>query len=123
MKSAIVQVGVLSQRMIDLLGLTLPEGQGIFLGESNIEHMNKRHPKDYELYGKYISIILSEPDYVRQNPGDESLEYVKEIQMDGVYVKVAVRVSAQGKLFARSLYRLNSNRVRNFIEKGTLLKY
>lgn len=74
MKNTIVQVGVLSRRIIDLLELTLPEGQGIFLGESNIEHMNKRHPRDYELYGKYISVILSEPDYVRQSPEDGSLE-------------------------------------------------
>ena len=117
------QVGKLSQRVIELLGLTLSEGRSILLGESNIAHMVRRHPEDYALYGEYIPLILSMPDYVALNTKDESIEYVKEVQMDDVYVKVAVRVSARGQLFARSVYRLNTNRAKNFIEKGTLKKY
>lgn len=117
------QVGKLSQRVIDLLGLTLSEGRSILLGESNIAHMVSRHPEDYALYGEYIPLILSMPDYVALNTKDESIEYVKEVQMDDIYVKVAVRVSARGQLFARSVYRLNTNRAKNFIEKGTLKKY
>ena len=117
------QVGVLCQRVIDLLGLTLSEGQHILLGESNIAHMVSRHPADYALYGEYIPLILSTPDYVALNPKDCSIEYVKEVQVDSTYVKVAVRVSARGQLFARSVYRLNTNRVLNFIQKGTLKKY
>lgn len=117
------QVGKLSQRVIELLGLTLSEGRSILLGESNIAHMVSRHPEDYTLYGEYIPLILSMPDYVALNTKDESIEYVKEVQMDDVYVKVAVRVSARGQLFARSVYRLNTNRAKNFIEKGTLKKY
>ena len=117
------QVGKLSQRVIELLGLTLSEGRSILLGESNIAHMVSRHPEDYALYGEYIPLILSMPDYVALNTKDESIEYIKEVQMDDVYVKVAVRVSARGQLFARSVYRLNTNRAKNFIEKGTLKKY
>ena len=117
------QVGKLSQRVIELLGLTLSEGRSILLGESNIAHMVSRHPEDYALYGEYIPLILSMPDYVALNIKDESIEYVKEVQVDDVYVKVAVRVSARGQLFARSVYRLNTNRAKNFIEKGTLKKY
>lgn len=117
------QVGKLSQRVIELLGLTLSEGRSILLGESNIAHMVSRHPEDYALYGEYIPLILSMLDYVALNTKDESIEYVKEVQMDDVYVKVAVRVSARGQLFARSVYRLNTNRAKNFIEKGTLKKY
>jgi len=117
------QVGKLSQRVIEVLGLTLSEGRSILLGESNIAHMVSRHPEDYALYGEYIPLILSMPDYVALNTKDESIEYVKEVQMDDVYVKVAVRVSARGQLFARSVYRLNTNRAKNFIEKGTLKKY
>ena len=117
------QVGKLSQRVIELLGLTLSEGRSILLGESNIAHMVSRHPEDYALYGEYIPLILSMPDYVALNTKDASIEYVKEVQMDDIYVKVAVRVSARGQLFARSVYRLNTNRAKNFIEKGTLKKY
>ena len=75
------QVGVLCQRVIDLLGLSMTEGQSILLGESNIAHMVSRHPADYALYGEYIPLILSAPDYVALNAKDGSIEYVKEVQV------------------------------------------
>ena len=117
------RVGVLAQRVIQLLELNLKEGQDILLGESNIAHMMSRHPEDYIRYHEYIPLILEQPDYLALNAKDNSIEYVKEFVVDGAYVKVAVRVSAKGQLFARSIYRLNANRVRNFIEKGTLKKF
>lgn len=40
------QVGILCQRVIDLLGLSMTEGQSILLGESNVAHMVSRHPAD-----------------------------------------------------------------------------
>ena len=73
------QVGVLCQHVIDLLGLTMKEGQSILLGESNIAHMVSNHPADYALYGEYIPLILSAPDYVALNAKDSSIEYVKEV--------------------------------------------
>ena len=91
------QVGVLCQRVIDLLGLSMTEGQSILLGESNIAHMVSRHPADFALYGEYIPLILAEPDYVALNAKDGSIEYVKEVQVNSVFVKVAVRVSARGQ--------------------------
>lgn len=36
------QVGILCQRVIDLLGLSMTEGQSILLGESNVAHMVSR---------------------------------------------------------------------------------
>lgn len=117
------RVGALAQRVIQLLELNLKEGQDILLGESNIAHMMSRHPEDYIRYHEYIPLILEQPDYLALNAKDNSIEYVKEFVVDGAYVKVAVRVSAKGQLFARSIYRLNANRVRNFIEKGTLKKF
>ncbi len=45
------QVGILCQRVIDLLGLSMTEGQSILLGESNVAHMVSRHPADFALYG------------------------------------------------------------------------
>ena len=114
------QVGVLSDNVIKTLNLSFTSGQPIYLGESNVAHMMRRHPNDYAKYGQCIQQILSNPDYVGQSPSDDSIEYVKEFRMDNEYVKVAVRVSAGGTLFARSLYVLNNNRTNNFIKKGTL---
>jgi hypothetical protein len=97
-------------------------GLPIYLGRSNIAHMQRRHPADYAKYGQYIPQILAAPDYVGINPSDGSIEYVKDFQVNGEFVKVAVRLSQGGVLYARSLYVLNPNRVQNFSRKGTLKK-
>lgn len=114
------EVGKVSARVAELLDVPLQVGQPILLGDSNISHMQRRHPADYEKYGQHIPVILADPDYVGVNPSDGSVEYVKEFQMDNDYVKVAVRISGGGALYARSVYVLNPNRVHNFIKKGTL---
>ena len=116
------EVGKVSERIVSLLGTSLQVDQPIYLGPSNISHMQSRHPEDYAKYGQYIPEILAFPDYVGENPKDGSIEYVKEFQINGEFVKVAVRLSGGGLLYARSLYVLNPTRVHNFIQKGTLKK-
>ena len=116
------EIGKVSARVISLLGSSLQVDQPIYLGPSNIAHMQRRHPADYAKYGQYIPQILASPDYVGENPKDGSIEYVKDFQINGEFVKVAVRLSGGGALYARSLYVLNPNRVQNFIQKGTLKK-
>ena len=118
----ITEVGRISLRVISLLGLELHPDQPIFLGDSNISHMQERHPQDYIKYGSLIPQILEAPDYVGRNPKDDSIEYVKEFEIDNAFVKVAVRLSSGGALYARSLYVLNNRRVYNYIQKGTLKK-
>ena len=116
------QVGTLTPQIAALVGIQLSEAVPILIGLSNITHMQSRHPRDYARYGVDIPVILSHPDYVGRNVSDGSIEFVKEYLINGEYVKVAVRVSASGTYFARSLYVLNRNRVQNFIAKGTLKK-
>ena len=116
------EVGKVSGRVAALLGAPALTGRAIYLGSSNIAHMQSSHPADYAKYGSYISQILACPDYVGENPADGSIEYVKDFQINGEFVKVAVRLSGTGTLFARSLYVLNPKRVHNFIRKGTLKK-
>lgn len=115
-------VGYVNKTVIDLLNLNTTINSPIYIGDTNIDHMKSKHPDDYEKYGKYIQYILAFPDYVGQNPTDGSIEYVKQFVIDNEYVKVAVRVTTNGTYYARSLYVLNSNRVNNFIKKGSLHK-
>lgn len=116
------RVGEVSAEVAALLGRNHLAGKSIYLGPTNVAHMQSSHPADYAKYGAQLSSILAAPDYVGVNQKDGSLEYVKEFLVENEYVKIAVRVSMSGQLFARSLYVLNSNRVRNFIAKGTLIK-
>lgn len=116
------RIGFFSSSVIRTLGLDIPAGTPIYVADSNIEHMKTSHPEDYEKYGSELQNIIANPDYVGKNTKDGSIEFTKEYFINGEYVKVAVRVSAQNTYYARSMYVLNSNRVKNFIEKGTLKK-
>lgn len=105
-----------------MLGLSCAPGTPILMGPSNIEHMKNRHPNDFNTYHHQIPLILSDPDYVRK-ASDGSIEFVKEFKINSEFVKVAVRMSGGSTWYLRTMYVLNSNRVNNYIQKGTLLKY
>ena len=117
-----MKVGIVSENIKNLLGLPSTEDDNIYMGATNIAHMESSHPSDYIKYKDQIQNILAYPDYVGQNPNDNSIEYVKNFIIDNEYVKVAVRLSSGKKYYARSLYVLNRRRVENFIKKGTLKK-
>ena len=98
--------------MVSLLGITPAEDRKIYLGQTNIIHMQADHPDAFENYGREISNILSSPDYIRLSTNN-SIEYVK----------VAVRLSGGSRYYARTLYVLNSGRVENFVRNGELKPY
>lgn len=114
-------VGVVTEQVASLLHIELPQDRNIYFGETNRIHMQSDHPEAYEKYGALIPEILAAPDYVRQNAKDQSIEYVKEFQIDNEYVKIAVRAAASERFYARTLYVLNYGRVQRFIEAGKLL--
>lgn len=116
------QIGSFSAHIINILGLEIEAGTPIYISDSNIAHMKSSHPDDFIKYGNDIESIISNPDYVGKNTKDNSIEFTKEYIINNEYVKVAVRISSSGIFYARSLYVLNSNRVKNFINKGTLIK-
>ena len=122
MGQSIKVVGTVTSQVASLLGLTVATDSCIYFGPSNLAHMQNSHPADFQKYGSELEHILASPDYVGQNPSDGSIEYVKEFLVDGDHVKVAVRLAGSGRYYARSLYVLNPNRVKNFIAKGTLKK-
>lgn len=116
------KIGEFSAKVIETLELDIPVGTPIYIADSNMEHMKTSHPKDFDKYGKELETIITFPDYVGKNSKDNSIEFTKEYLVNNDYVKVAVRVSLHNIYYARSLYILNANRVKNFIAKGTLRK-
>ena len=90
------------------------------IGESNIEHIKKRHPYEFDKYFTDIKAIIASPDYVGINPSDNSIAYVKEYLIASEYVKVAVRVTSKGQYYAKSLHSLSTYNAERYIERGTL---
>jgi len=111
-------IGALTQQVIDKLDLDFEAETPIYIGELNVEHMRRSHPNDYKKYGRKIGRILAEPDYIGLNDKDESIEYVKSF---GQFVKVAVRVSNNGLLYARSLYRVSDKQVDLWVLTGRFI--
>lgn len=116
------RIGSFSTEIINALELNIPVGTPIYIADSTISHMKTSHPEDFRKYSCDIESIIANPDYVGKNLKDDSIEFTKEYILNGDFVKAAVRVSLQNIYYARSLYTLNSNRVKNFIAKGTLKK-
>lgn len=117
------KVGEIDVRIIKTLNLLIEPNTPIFLGETNLEHMKKEHPKDFEKYGDRIVEILKNPDYISKHPKKNSMEYIK-VFYDGLnnnYVLVAVRASKQGMYYARTLFVMGKEKVRKYREKEALL--
>jgi hypothetical protein len=111
------KIGEFSAEVIELLNLDIPTGTAILVGESNTDHMKRRHPEDFRKYYGRIGKILDSPDFAGINPSDNSVEFIKAF---GKHVKVAVRIAHDGEYYARSLYSITSKRVSNFVADGKL---
>lgn len=116
-------IGYFSQAVLDVLHLgNIAVGTPIYIGEPNIEHIKNRHPYEYDKYFSDIRNIIAEPDYVGVNPKDGSVCFVREYMIASEFVRVAVRVTANGTYFAKSLHSLSTYNAERYIERGTLKK-
>lgn len=113
-------VGYISQSVIKRLDLKMEPNTPVFIGESNIEHIKRRHPYEYDKYYKDISLIINAPDYVGLNPKDGSILLVKQYKTDEEYVRVAVKITSGGRCFAKTLHLLSTCNAERYLEKGTL---
>lgn len=53
----------------------------LIITKERIEHINKRHNNDYDLYGKYMLEIISNPDYILEDIENiNTVLYLKNIQ-------------------------------------------
>lgn len=114
------QVGIIDERTIKLLGLSISPGTPILLGESNIAHMKESHPEAYQKYFSSLESILSEPDYVNLNPKDGSIKYIKTIED---HVVIGVRVSTKGNAFARTIFTIEEWKFKQYADGGYLKEH
>ena len=115
-------IAYISQKIIDLLELDFISDTPVYIGATNIEHIKSRHPYEYEKYFSDIGMIINSPDFVGLSPKDNSILFVKLYEINDEYVRVAVRITASGKCFAKTLHLLSTYNAERYIEKGTLKK-
>ena len=121
--SKVAKIGKFSKKIIDLLNLNIPENTEIYIGNQNREHMEKKHSHDYYYYHHLLPNIISNPDYVGIEPKNNSIEYIKEVSIDpSVIIKIAIRVSSNGKYFVRTMYNISDHKIQSALNKGYLFK-
>lgn len=82
--------------------------------------MQSSHPEAFVKYYSSLSEILAHPDYVNLNPRDGSIKYLKKIND---IVVVGVRISAKGKLFARTIFTFEPWKFSQYLSGGYLKKH
>lgn len=119
-------IGNLTKSIIDEFGLNLKEGQPIYIGESNLKHMESEHPEDFKLYGDKIEEIINNPDFIAKHPNkkNSAIEYIKIYKnKEDNHVLVAVRATGAGTLFARTLFVMDDEKVNKYKNKNALKPY
>lgn len=115
-------VGVVSERVANLLGVPHMANMKICCGESNRKHMEDEHPEDYAKYGDQIEDIINNPTYIAKHPNKDSIEYVRVFaDDDGSHVLIAVRATKSGNLFARTLFRMSDDKVQKYHAQGAFI--
>lgn len=121
--SKVDKIGKFSKKIIDLLNLDIPENTEIYIGNQNREHMEKKHSHDYYYYHHLLPNIIENLDYVGIEPKNNSIEYIKEVSIDpNVIIKIAIRVSSNGKYFVRTMYNISDHKIQSALNKGYLFK-
>lgn len=115
-------IAFIRKEVIDLLKLNILPDTPVYIGETNLEHIKKRHPYEYEKYLPDIGFIINSPDYVGLSPKDNSILFVKLYEIQGEYIRVAVRITSGGKYYAKTLHLLSTCNTERYIGKGTLKK-
>lgn len=119
------KVGKIDDVVISVLNLSLNPDTPIYLGETNLNHMQSEHPEDFEKYGDKLAEILSSPDYIAKHPKKDSIEYIKVFYDESLeeHVLVAVRASQRGMFYARSLFVMSDEKVKKYKAKNALNEY
>lgn len=117
------QIGKVTKKIIDILGLEYKQEQPIFIGDANIKHMKEEHSEDFRKYGAKIEDIIKNPTYLARNEKKKSIEFIKKYKIDNEYVLVAVRVSSNNIHFARTMYVMADEKVEKYFKHNYFYKF
>lgn len=112
------KIGVIESGIVNRLGLSIEPNSEILFGETNLLHIQTRHPNDYINHGDKMAEILNNPDYVSVNPRDDSIRYIKKYDEN---VLVAVRLTLNKQVFVRSLFVITDSKIEHYKKSTNFL--
>ena len=68
----------------------------VIITDERIQHIQKRHPDDYERFSTYLAEIIQSPDYIIRDPRPQTGMLLKEITVGetGEHFRIALRLAA-----------------------------
>ena len=68
----------------------------VIITDERIQHIQERHPDDYERFSTYLAEIVQNPDYIIRDPRPQTGMLLKEITVDGTgeHFRIALRLAA-----------------------------
>ena len=64
----------------------------VIITDEQIAHIKERHPTVYEQYGKYLTEIIENPDYILEANKPYSALILKQILSENGYTKTVLRL-------------------------------
>lgn len=65
----------------------------VVITDNQIQHIQTKHPNDYERFSKYFSEIVGNPDYIIQSPKPSTALLLKTIQENDEVFKTVLRLA------------------------------
>lgn len=118
------KIGIITKKVIEILGLNYNKEEPIFIGSANIKHIQERHSEDFEKYGDKIQEIINCPTFLARNEKKNSIEFIKKYKTrNNDYVLVAVRVSNNNIHFVRTMYVMANEKVDKYLKNNYFYKF
>lgn len=121
----VLVIGMLSDKLVNKYELSCSTNE-VYLYPGVIKHLKKRGKDRYSLFLQshpHLSNIISNPDYVGQNPKEpNSIELYKQL---GDHILVAIKLDPRGYLYMSTFYDLHnsSHKIKKRIRSGRIVHY
>ena len=64
----------------------------VIITEERIEHIQKRHPNDFETFASFFAETINNPDYILEGNSEHTFLLLKEIMTENRPVKLILRL-------------------------------
>ena len=91
-ENGVLTVGKLDKKIFSCVTNDIVTDE-VVITEQQIEHIQNRHPNDYERFHSYFSEIVRNPDYIIESNKPNTALILKEISIDGEKFKTVLRLA------------------------------
>lgn len=69
----------------------------VIVTDERIQHIEARHPNDFEQYKKYLEAAICDPDFILEANKPNTAFILKRIEEHGIHLQLVIRVKVFGE--------------------------